>query len=482
MLVTLHAGFATLIPWLNLFILSYYIAVNGVYFALLFVSAIATERHRRSLRFGAFTHLASLPTTPPVTVIVPAYNEANNIVQTVQSLLALNYPSHEVIVVDDGSEDATLRYLIEAFSLHEVDLIYRPLIPTEPVKRFFVSPEIPGLTVVTKDNSGKSDSLNVGINLSRSPYFCSVDADSVLERNALLRLMGPIISAPDEIIATGGIVRVANGCTFQDGQIQEVRLPRNFLGRMQVVEYLRCFLFGRTGWSSIGALMILSGTFSMFKKSVVVEVGGYDTRTVAEDMEMVLRLHRRMQGSQENYRITFIADPICWTQVPTNLAALGAQRRRWHRGLGEAVLTHLPMLGRPRYGTVGMIGVPYQFVELFGPLVELFGYLVVGLSAVLGVLSTDFLLLYITLSVLTGVFLSVGAVLLEELTERRYPGWSHLMTLILFAILENFGYRQLNVFWRVRGLIQLATFRRKWEVVESEAFRPHAEPQGGGGG
>jgi len=303
-----------------------------------------------------------------------------------------------------------------------------------------------------------------------------VDADSLLERNALLRLMGPIVASPDRVVATGGIVRIANGCTVKDGQIEEVRLPKDFLSRLQVVEYLRCFLFGRTGWSSLGSLLILSGTFSLFHRQTVLDVGGYNTRTVSEDMELVVRLHHRLTERGTPYRITFVADPICWTEAPATLRQLGRQRRRWHCGLGESVLGHWPMIGNPKYGATGLFGMPFQLVELFGPLVELGGYVVVAAAAVLGVLSVHFMLLYIVLAFLMGVFLSVGAVLLEELTERRYPRWGDLARLLLFAVLENFGYRQLNVIWRVGGLFQLMNARRRWEVVEKEGLSGPARP------
>jgi cellulose synthase/poly-beta-1,6-N-acetylglucosamine synthase-like glycosyltransferase len=245
------------------------------------------------------------------------------------------------------------------------------------------------------------------------------------------------------------------------------------------VEYLRCFLFGRTGWSSLGALLILSGTFSLFHRQTVLDVGGYHTRTVSEDMELVVRLHHRLRARDVPYRITFVADPICWTEAPATLRQLGRQRRRWHCGLGESVLSHWRMLANPRFGTIGLFGMPFQLVELFGPLVELMGYVVVVASALLGVLSTRFLVLYLCLSIVLGVFLSVGAVLLEELTERRYPRWRDLWMLLAVAVLENFGYRQLNVLWRVGGLYQLLWARRRWEVVQKEGLG--AMPAGASG-
>ena len=466
----LHTWFTALLPWLNLFILGYYLVVNSVYFTLLFVSVGATSRHRKGYGADGFADLTQLPTTPPISVIVAAFNEGPNIVESVSSLLNLNYPSHEVIVINDGSTDDTLANLIDSFELIEVDLIYRAHIPTQPVERFFVNPAYPGLTVVSKKNSGKADSLNVGLNLSRCPYFCSVDADSLLERDALLRLMGPIVSSPDEIIATGGIVRIANGCRVQEGEVAHVSMPKDFLSRLQVVEYLRCFLFGRTGWSRFGSLLVLSGTFALFEKKPVMDLGGYSIRTVAEDMELVVRLHQHMRRIRRRYRITFVSDPICWTEAPTSLAQLARQRRRWHQGLGETLARHLTMTFNPRYGAVGMIGIPFQWVELFGPLVELTGYLVVATCAFLGILSTDFLVLYLVMSLLLGVLLSVGSVLLEELTERSYQSWSDLSRLLLVAVLENFGYRQLNVLWRVRGLMQFLLGGEKWDAVEKSGI------------
>ncbi|MBI5137266.1 MAG: glycosyltransferase family 2 protein [Nitrospirae bacterium] len=466
----LQIWFAAALPWVNLFILVYYVVVNGVYFALLFAAGVGAVRHRRGHGTDSFEDLSALPTAPPVTVIVPAFNEAANLVQGVSALLSLNYPSHEVIVVDDGSTDDSLARLIDAFALTEVDLIYRAHIPTEPVRRFFVNPQLPGLTVVTKANSGKADSLNVGINLSRCPYFCSVDADSILERDALLRLMGPIMADPDEVVATGGIVRIGNGSTVEDGRIADVRLPKDLLSRLQVVEYLRCFLFGRAGWSNFGSLLILSGAFSLFRKHPVLELGGYSTRTVAEDMELVVRLHHHMRRGGKRYRVTFIADPICWTEAPTTLAQLGRQRRRWHQGLGETLIRHAFLTLNPRHGAVGLFGMPFQWVELWGPLVELVGYGVVAACALMGILSVQFLVLYLVLSLLLGVLLSVGSVLLEEMSARSYNRWQDLAVLMAMAVLENFGYRQLNVIWRVRGLFQFLSARRQWDTVHKRGF------------
>ncbi len=464
------------LPWCNVVILVYYVIINGTYFSLLFTSSLATEQHRRA-NWADPVSPVDPTTAPPVSVVVPAFNEASNIVESITSLLNLSYVSHEVIVIDDGSTDDTLQRLIDAFELVEVDLIYRAHIPTQPVKRFFVNPDMPELTVVTKDNSGKADSLNVGINLSRSPYFCSVDADSLLERNALSRLMSPILADPEQVVATGGIIRIANGCTVRNGQVDKVRLPKDFLSRLQVLEYLRCFLFGRTGWSVLGSVMILSGTFSLFHKRSVMELGGYMVNTVSEDMELVVHLHRHMRARRRPYRITFVADPVCWTEAPTTLKQLGRQRRRWHQGMAETLWEQRGMLFNPRYGIVGLLGFPFQLVELFAPVIELLGYILVILSTLFGVLSPEFLMLYLILSLLMGIFLSVGSILLEELTERGYPRWRELWILLLYAVLENFGYRQMAVIWRVRGFINALGRRKSWEVVKKSGFARQQEQE-----
>ncbi|MFZ5862886.1 MAG: glycosyltransferase family 2 protein [Nitrospirota bacterium] len=461
------------IRWFNYLVIIYYVAANGVYGAFIWSSFGLTLRHLVRIRYGGYPAIAAAKTTPPVSVLVPAYNEEANIVQAVWSLLRLNYPAHEVIIINDGSTDGTLKRLVEEFKLRPVDLIYRQHIPTQPVRRFYTSPLIPGLTVLDKRHGGKADALNAGINVTRAPYFCSVDSDSILEPDALVRLVRPIVESPDPnaIVAIGGIVRVVNGSEVHEGRISKIGLPKDALSMFQIVEYLRSFLVGRTGWGAWNSLLVVSGAFSLLQKRVVLEVGGYDTDSVTEDMELVLRLHRFLLAEKRHYQIVFVQDPICWTEAPTSLRMLARQRRRWHRGMVESLFVHRGMILNPRYRQVGWFAVPYHLlIESLGPVIELGGYAVVALSYAIGLVDTRFLVLFLVLSLLVGVFFSVSAVVLEEMSYRRYVRWRDFLRLLAYGVLENFGYRQLLAWWRLQALAQLFT-RRRWEYVRKRGFQ-----------
>ncbi len=466
-----------IILYFNYFAIFYHLVANGFYAVFVISAGYYTFRHLLRLRYGDFRGIAVSPTTPPISIFVAAHNEESNIAQSVRALLLLEYPSHEVIVINDGSTDQTLQRLISEFHLRPIDLVYRPLIPTQAVLGFYTSPALPNLLVVNKSHGGKADALNAGINVSRCPYFCSVDADSILEKDALLRLIRPVIESPDpkKIVAIGGIVRIVNGCRVKEGRIASVGLPHDSLSLLQIVEYLRSFLFGRTGWSVFNSLLIISGTFSMFHKKTVQEVGGYNTKSLTEDMEIVVRLHRFLRANRRPYRICFVHDPICWTEAPTTMKMLARQRRRWHRGLAESLIAHRGMLFNPRYRQVGLISIPYHlFIETFGPATELSGYVVVTLSFLWGIIDVSFFMLFIILAFLFGVLLSTGAILLEEFTSRRYPRRRDILILLGYGILENFGYRQLIAWWRVQALFQLLR-KRRWEHVQKQGFHPIRE-------
>ena len=450
----------------NYFVGIYYGVVNIFYSVLLAISFFVILRYTKRLRYSASKDFLTSPETPPVSVIIAAYNEENVIFRTVKSALSMNYPSFEVIVVNDGSDDGTLENLISGFRLKKIEYLYRDAFRTRPVRGVYHNAEIPGLYVVDKERGNKSDALNCGINVSTSPYFCTVDADSVLEENALIRLATPIIESTVPVIACGGVVRTINGSEVRDGVVKQVELPKSRLAVFQIVEYLRAFLFGRVGYDYIGGILILSGAFSLFNKAAVAAVGGFNNDTVTEDMEIIVRLHKHYKRRGKPYRIRFISDPICWTEVPESLKMLARQRRRWHMGLIQSILLHKTMIFNPKYGHVGLFVMPYYLlVEMLSPAIEVVGYVVVILSFVFGLISIDFFLLFLTLAIFFGVFLSMAGVFLEELTYRRYPKWKHLFRLLAYGALENFGYRQLNSFWRVVALCRYILGKREWEYV-----------------
>ena len=466
-----------LIVGFNRFVLAYFLALNTIYLGLFVVSLREIWYFVRRTFWSDYRQIMQSELTWPISIIVPAHNEEKTIVETVRSLQMINYGEFEILVVSDGSTDGTLQRLIEAFDLRRVDKVYRRSIPTAPLRGVYTSLELPNLFVVDKEKGGKADALNTGINIARFPLFCSVDADSILEDNAFLRVVKPFMEHPGETVAVGGIVRIVNGCVVRDGRVTRIALPRRPLAAFQVVEYLRAFLTGRVGWSALESLLIISGAFGLYRRKEVIEIGGYDHSTDTEDLELVVRLHEHMRRKRLPYRIVFVPDPVCWTEAPTRLRVLQRQRNRWHRGLLQSLWRHKRMLFNPRYGSLGLLAMPYFFLfEMLGPFVEIAGYLAVLLSWLLGILNLEFLLLFFTLAVLYGVFLSIAAILLEEISFRRYPSWDDLLRLLLFGIAENFGYRQLLALFKVKSAWDFLRRRRRWGEMERTGFQPALEP------
>ena len=447
-------------------IVLYFIVANGVYTVLMLLSFVSIWLHQKRIGYAGLQEVRESPVTPPVTIIVPAFNEERSIIATVDSLLRLEYPVKEIVVVDDGSTDQTLHRLIEYFQLIQMDLVYRQRLLSASPAAFYHNPHVPMLTVVTKPNGGKSDALNVGINMARSPYFCTVDADCILEKNALLRLMYPVIKSPVNTVLSAGIVRILNGCVVEDGQVTEVKLPSRAVERFQVIEYLRSFLFGRVGWNLLNATFIASGAFCIFHRETAIDAGGFSSDTVAEDVDIVCCIHRTLRAKKRKYRMSFTSDPVCWTAAPQNLIHLGRQRRRWQLGLLQTVMKHNSMLFSLRYGPIGLLSMPFQtFIEAFGCIVEFVGYVLIPVSFILGLTPLYLFLLFLLLAFFYGAMLSVGSVLLEEITYRRYPKMGDVLRLLLYAVLENIGYRQVVVLFRVQGFFQYLWGKKTWEVV-----------------
>jgi cellulose synthase/poly-beta-1,6-N-acetylglucosamine synthase-like glycosyltransferase len=442
---------------------AYFVALNAIYLVFTAIAWREVTYYRRTREFSGSEEAFASPLTPPVSILVPAYNEEAGIAESVRSLLSLRYPELEVVVINDGSTDGTLERLKDAFDLVPVRKALRGTLATAPIRASYASRKHHEVWVIDKENGGKADALNAGLNAARYPYFCAIDADAMLEPDALLRVAKPILDDPDLVVAAGGIVRIANGCRIEHGQVVDVGLPRSRLATLQVVEYLRAFLVGRMGWSRAGSLLIISGAFGLFQRSLVAVAGGYSTMTVGEDIELVVRLHRFLRERGEEYRIQFIPDPVAWTEVPEDFASLSRQRRRWQRGLAEALWRHRGVLLRPSYGVFGMVAVPCFFVfELVGPVIELVGYPAVAVAGALGRLSFVFLVAFFVVALLVGALLSVSALALEEFNFRRYQHGREAGRLLVAALSENLGYRQLNTVWRVVAFLDLARRRNEW--------------------
>jgi cellulose synthase/poly-beta-1,6-N-acetylglucosamine synthase-like glycosyltransferase len=409
---------------------------------------------------------------PPISVLVPAYNEEATIVSSIRSLLHLSYTDFEIVIINDGSRDRTFEVISKEFSLTKFPEAYRIRLPTKPILGLYQSSVYKNLRVVDKVNGGKADALNAGINAARHPLFCGIDADSILQRESLQRVVQPFLE-DSRVIACGGTIRVANGCNVRSGFLVSAGLPKNMLGLLQIVEYLRAFLFGRLGWSPMNALLVISGAFGLFHKDTVVSVGGYRTDTVGEDMELVVRLHRKMREQKRPYRIAYVPDPICWTEAPEDLKTLRNQRVRWQRGLSESLSKNLGLLFCRNGGMVGRVAFPFMVIfEWLGPLLELSGYAFTLVAYLMGLLTPSIVIVFLFLSVGFGLLLSVTALLLEELSFHIYPRQRHLLYLLFAAIIENLGYRQLNMYWRLTGLFKWALKREsRWgEMVRRASW------------
>ncbi len=450
--------------------LSYFVGINLGYLMQNIIAAHGIRRYlQTSKQYEAENVFSALDI--PISLVVPAYNESATIVTSVKAMLQLEYPQYELIVVNDGSTDDTLQKLIDEFGMQEFPEAYRARVDCKPVKTVYRSTRTANLRVVDKVNGGsKADASNAGINVCRYPLVCVVDADSVLQPDSLRRVVRPFLEDPTTV-AVGGTVRIANGCTVRQGFLEKVGLPSNFLALVQVVEYLRAFLFGRMGWSPINGLLIISGAFGLFHKETLVEAGGYNPKAVGEDMELILRLHRLMKAKRKPYRITFVPDPVCWTDAPENYRDLKGQRVRWQNGLGQAFALNRSLMTNPRGGVVTWVAIPFYVIfELFGPILEVAGYFFIIVCALMGWLSWPEAGIFLGLAIGLGVMLSTSAIMLEELSFHMYPKFSQLALLYFIAIIENFGFRQLTAIWRFQGLIRwLRGTEHKWETITRSA-------------
>ena len=463
-------AFWSVVGAFNYLVLFYFIALHAVYLTTSFFAFGALKRYALRLKSLDLTDLITSAWAPPITLIAPAYNEEATCVESVRSLLTLEYPDYDILVVNDGSNDRTIARLTEAFNLAEADRVPTAELDSEPVRRVLRSRRHPNLWVIDKENGGKADALNAGLNHCQTPLFCAMDADSLLEPEALIRIVRPFLEDA-RTVAAGGVLRIANGCVVRQGRVVDVRMPKSFLAQLQVLEYLRAFLSGRMGWDALDATLVISGAFGIFKRDVVVDAGGYATDTVGEDMELVVRMHRHCRERGIPYRIHFVPDPVAWTECPESVAVLSRQRDRWQRGLFQSLTRHRTMLFNPKYGRVGMIAFPYFFfLEMLGPVIELLGYLSFTMTVLAGRANLALVVAFLSVAIILGGALSLSAVALEELSFRRYPRLGDLLRLFALALLENFGYRQLSAWWRLKGTISAIRGVEGWGHMTRKGF------------
>jgi cellulose synthase/poly-beta-1,6-N-acetylglucosamine synthase-like glycosyltransferase len=388
-----------------------------------------------------------------VSIVIPAYNEAAGIVASVRSMSIVGYPRFEIVVVNDGSQDTTLEVLIDAFGLERVRIPYRPDIATAPVRAIYRAHGPFDLTVIDKENGGRADALNAGINAARYPYALCTDADVILDADCLIGAMRRVVEDRQRTIAVGGNIRPLNGSKVQLGHLVEAGVPKRLVPRMQMLEYLRTFLATRPAWSEMGALPLVSGAFGVWKRSAVIAVGGFSTGHMGEDMDLTMRLHRHHIDHGIPYRIVYEPSAVIWTEVPDSLRVLRRQRIRWHRGLMTAVKDFMPMTFNPKYGKVGMVTWAAMFLfEYLAPIVEFAGWITIPAAYLLGALNTTSLLILLALAYGIGVVNSLVALLLDE-SYGYFNSPMDTFRLVVMVLIENLGMRQITVVWRMRAIL-----------------------------
>jgi cellulose synthase/poly-beta-1,6-N-acetylglucosamine synthase-like glycosyltransferase len=456
----------------------YYLSGNLVYLLALIIALKTSATHQRGIESFRLRWITESPLAPPITLLAPALNEEKSIRLSIRNLLELDYPELEVIVINDGSKDRTLQELQDEFKLRPIRMVYVQEVPSARIRGAYRSDADPRLLVIDKESGGsKADAVNAGLNAATSPYVCIVDSDSMLERDALLRIMVPVLADPERVVGVGGIIRILNGSEIRGGQVKRVRLPRKSIEIIQVVEYLRAFLIGREAWAQGNMMLIISGAFGLFRTDLVRAVGGYRAKAIGEDFDLVARLHRYLLEKGQEYVIKFVPDPVCWTEAPSDLKSLGRQRARWHKGLLDALLPHLDMLFRSPYGRIGAVALPYLWIyELFAPIIELGGMVTIVVAAVMGDLNHDFFVQFLIFGYAFATVISIGAVLQEELTYKRYSDWQDVARLVTYCFLEHFPYRQLHMVWRLQGLWQYMRGDMAWKPLARKGLSATTAP------
>lgn len=459
-----------IMPTVERSVLVYFSLINICYTSLL-IAAVIEMRRTRNEAVGINDHIVvGSRLAPTISILAPAYNEETTITASVQSLLTLDYPNLEVVVIADGCKDRTVAVLTAEFALVEVHRAYAARVPTKGVVALYRSVRHANLLVVDKLNGGKADALNVGLNLASGDLVCAIDADTLIERGALVRLARPMMVDPD-VVATGGTIRPVNAVMTRHGRVLDVTVPRTMLAGIQVVEYLRAFLLGRLGLNRLGGNLIISGAFGLFRREPMMAAGGWRHDTVGEDMELVVRLRRLGYEQRAASTVVFVPDPTAWTEVPESWSVLGRQRDRWHRGLTDTLWRHRTLIGNPKYGAMGLVVVPYfVLVELLAPIVEALGLVVLAASLTVGLIDYTFALLYFALAIGLGLVLSVATLILDQASFMRYRRPGDLGWLVWWSIVENFGFRQMTVYWRLRGLVKYLRGRSDWGAMTRQGF------------
>jgi cellulose synthase/poly-beta-1,6-N-acetylglucosamine synthase-like glycosyltransferase len=451
------------IYWAYIACMAYYVVINAYYLTLFLFAASENRLRVRQQRAEDFRALSRSRHTLPVSVIVPGYNEEQTISNCLYSLGKLDYPQYEVIMVNDGSSDRTLDVLLDEFDLVQADIFSRRHFETAEVRGVYRSRRYPEFYVIDKANGGKADSLNAGINFSRYPYVCTCDADTIFARDSLLKAMRVILRDPQRAVAVGSLIGINNGYEIENGEIRKTALPRESIVSLQLVEYLRSFLLNRLAWTRMNFMMVVSGAFAIYRRDVLIELGGFSKDFTCEDIEMTFRVHEFMRREGRPYRIMSLPEAVSWTEAPENWRNLYRQRHRWQRVICETFWEYRRMFLNPRYGAVGLLGMPYYlFGEVLPWIPELLALAIIPLAIAFGVFAWWPLLVFIGIFVLTNILISVMGILLQDVGFRTLT-LREICRLILLSFFESFGYRQLLSWARFAGTIAFLRGEKGWQ-------------------
>ena len=466
-----------ILNFLSTGILIYGAILATSYIILSIISAIETNHYLKKNSFVNYTKILASPFAPTISIIAPAYNESLTIIENVRSLLSIQYVNYEVLIINDGSTDDSLEKLIEAYELTKVNYAFDDKLPTEKIRAVYKStkPAFKRLLVIDKENGGKADALNLGLNISENNLVACIDVDCILEPDALLKMVKPFLESEgkEKVIAAGGVIRVANSCVVKDGKLLEVKMPNTFLAKSQVLEYMRSFLLGRMAWSKLNGLLLISGALGLFDRKIMIAAGGYN-KIVGEDIELVTRIRKYMNERGEKYKVVYIPDPLCWTEVPENYKVLGRQRHRWTRGLIETLIIHKNIFFNSSYGLLGIISYPYWFFyEWLAPIVEFLGILYFIFLIVFNRINWESFILLATAVYTFAILFSALSILSEELTYHQYSKKGVLFKLMFIVLIEPFIFHPYVMWSSIKGNFNFLFYRNKenWGEMTRTGFK-----------
>ena len=456
--------------------LLYVALVIASYIILAIISVVETIEYKKKNSFVNYKEILSSKISPSISIIAPAYNESLNIIENVRSLLSNYYVNYDVILVNDGSSDDSLEKLIKAYDLVKVNYLINEQIPTKPLRKGVfksTNPAFEKLIVVDKENGGKADALNLGLNISNNKYIACIDVDCLLLEDALQKMIKPFLERTDvKVIATGGVIRIANACSIKDGKLLDVDMPKSMLERAQILEYIRSFLLGRMAWSRLNGLLVISGAFGVFDKKIAIEIGGYDTNTVGEDMEIIVRMRKYMEEKKRKYKVAYIPDPLCWTEAPDNYKIFISQRNRWTRGTIEVLKKHRKIGMNPKYRSLGLVSFPFWFIfERMAPIIEAIGLIYFCTLIALNLIRWDYALAFFIASYLFTVVFSMIAILVEEHTYHQYKKKGIGFKLVLISFLESFVLHPFVLYAALKGNFDyFFNKKKKWGKMKRKGL------------